>query len=50
LFQAGLCEEQLKQWNAAVKTYENLLQAFPDSEFASKAKSRIENARRKNTT
>ena len=47
LFQAALCDEQLNRWEDAVKTYENLLQAFPDSEFAGKARTRLKTARKK---
>lgn len=48
LYQAAQCDEQLEQWDNAVKSYEDLLQEFPNSEFADKAKSRLPTVRDKN--
>ena len=45
LFQAGLCDEQLGQWKNAVDDYESLIREFPKSEFAEKAKPRLEVAK-----
>ncbi len=46
LFQAGLCDEQLGQWKNAVDDYESLIREFPKSEFAEKAKPRLDVAKR----
>ena len=47
LFQAAVCDEQLKQWGDAVRAYELLLEKFPNSQFASKAKAKLPAARRR---
>lgn len=47
LFQAAGCHEALEEWPDAVKTYENMLQMYPTSEFAAQAKQRLEAARKK---
>ena len=47
LFQAGQCDENLERWDGATKTYEALIAEFPDSEFAEKAKARLEITRSK---
>lgn len=47
LYQAAQCDEALGQWGSAVKAYEDLLQQFSDSEFAAKAKPRLQVARQK---
>lgn len=45
LFQAGQCDEALGNIQQAIQSYENLRQQFPDSEFAPKAQTRIEQLR-----
>lgn len=45
LFQAALCDEQLGEWAKAAEDYESLLREFPTSEFAEKAKPRLEAAK-----
>ncbi len=47
LFQAGQCDESLKRWDGATKTYETLIAEFPDSEFAPMAEARLEVVRNK---
>ncbi|MCA8983908.1 MAG: tetratricopeptide repeat protein [Planctomycetaceae bacterium] len=47
LFQAGQCDEALGNVEQAIQSYENLLRQFPENEFASKAKERIEKLRGK---
>jgi TolA-binding protein len=47
LFQAAQCDEELKNWQGATKTYERLLAEFAGSEFAAKARPRLEAARKK---
>jgi cellulose synthase operon protein C len=42
LYQAGQCEETLKQWQGAAKSYRQLLEDFPDSEYAEKAEQRLQ--------
>ncbi len=46
LFQAAACDEQLGDWSQAVKDYETLVKDFSKSEFAEKAKPRLEAARK----
>ncbi len=46
LFQAGICDEQLGEWSKAVSDYESLIKEFPKSEWAEKAKPRLEAARK----
>ena len=41
LYQAGQCDESLKQWRNAAQSYKRLVSEFPDSEFAAKAKARL---------
>ena len=41
LFQAAGCEVKLQQFTAAVRSYEDLIKDFPDSELAEKAKTRL---------
>ena len=47
LYQAAMCDESLGQWASAVKTYEDLLREFAESEVAPEAKRRLEVARQK---
>ncbi|MCH7988233.1 MAG: tetratricopeptide repeat protein [Planctomycetes bacterium] len=47
LYQVGVCDEALGQWKNAVEMYEDLLQEFPKSEYAERAKSRLPVARKK---
>jgi TolA-binding protein len=47
LFYAGTCDEALGQWTNAIKSYEDLVREFPESEFAGKAKAQLPIARRK---
>lgn len=37
LFQAAGCQEELKQWKAAAKSYEDLIKNYPKSDYAKKA-------------
>ncbi len=41
LLQAGKCQEQLAEWQAAADLYEQLLQQHPDSELNVEAQSRL---------
>lgn len=45
LFQAGQCDETLKNWNGAVKTYDLLIEEFSDSEYSEKARERLSEVR-----
>jgi TolA-binding protein len=47
LQQAAACQEQLNRWADAVKTYQSLIDQFPQTEFATKAKDRLPAARKK---
>ncbi|HVV99665.1 MAG TPA: tetratricopeptide repeat protein [Planctomycetaceae bacterium] len=47
LLQAASCQEQLNRWADAVKTYQSLIEQYPQTEFATKAKERLPNARKK---
>lgn len=47
LYQAGRCDEALRQWTKALTSYENLRRDFPKSEFAAKADERIAEVKRK---
>lgn len=47
LYQAAKCDEQLGRWEGAVKSYETLLEQFPEHEFARKAAPALEQARQK---
>ena len=49
LYQAAQCDETLKQWEGAAKSYETLIAEFPDSEYAEKAGARLEFVRSKMT-
>jgi TolA-binding protein len=40
-FQAGQCQESLNNGNGAVMTYKELVEKFPNSEFATRAKERL---------
>ncbi len=42
MFQAGQCDEVLKNVEQAVKSYQELVRLFPNSKFAEKAKKRID--------
>ena len=46
LFQAAGCQERLKEYGDAVKTLELLLKAYPNSRFATMAKTRLPRLRR----
>ena len=46
LFQAAGCQEQLKEHGEAVRTLEQLLKAYPNSRFATMAKTRLPRLRR----
>lgn len=46
LYQAGQCEEKLKEFQGAVKTYEDLIRRFPKSSYAKLAKPRLAAARK----
>jgi TolA-binding protein len=47
LYQAAQCDERLKRWESAVKAYETLLEAFPEHEYAEKARPALEEARKR---
>lgn len=47
LVQAGACHEALAEWKEAVQTYEAMLRDHPRSEYAPKARERLEVARKK---
>ncbi len=47
LYQAAQCDEQLGRWQGAVKSYETLLEKFPEHEFARKAAPALERARQR---
>lgn len=47
LYQAGQCDERLNRWEGAVKSYETLIEKFPEHEFARKAGPALEQARQK---
>lgn len=47
LFQAGACDEQLGDWPQVVRDYESLIAKFPKSEWANKAKPRLDEAKLK---
>ncbi len=49
LFQAAMCDEKLKRWSGAAKTYESLIKEFPTSEYAKKAEPFLEQAKRRST-
>ncbi len=42
LLQAGKCQEHLNNWKHAMKLYTQLLEKFPESQYADKARQRIE--------
>ncbi len=43
LLQAGRCDERLKRWTGAAKTYEKLINEFPETSFAEQAKPLLRN-------
>ena len=47
LYQAAQCEEKLKDFAAAVKTYQDLISRFPKSKYAASAKSRLATAKKR---
>ena len=47
LFQAGQCDAALENWMGAVKSYEALVEDFPESEYAERAEPLLEEARDK---
>jgi TolA-binding protein len=47
LLQSGKCDEQLKRWKEAAKTYEQMIQEFPKSEHVNEAQQRLEAAKNK---
>jgi len=47
LYMAGQCDEKLKEFQGAVKTYQDLIRRFPKSKYAAKAKPRLADARKK---
>ncbi|TXT22788.1 MAG: hypothetical protein FD138_3367 [Planctomycetota bacterium] len=47
LFQAGACDEELGDWAQVVRDYDSLITKFPKSEWAEKAKPRLEAAKLK---
>eukprot|EP00913_Durusdinium_trenchii_P013366 g12547.t1 len=47
LFMAGQCDEALKDWDGAVKSYQQLIKQFEKSPYASKARPRLEAVRKR---
>ena len=50
---AGKCDEALKRWNGAKKSYQKLIAEHPESEYAGEARERLEDLERRfpsNTT
>ncbi|HEY3964421.1 MAG TPA: tetratricopeptide repeat protein [Planctomycetaceae bacterium] len=47
LYQAGACQEELKGWKKAARSYDDMLQKYPSSEHASKARERLEIVRKR---
>lgn len=47
LFQAAVCQEALNQFKDAARTYDELIQNFPDNEVVPKAKERLEQLRKR---
>jgi TolA-binding protein len=47
LYQAGVCQEELRGWQKAARCYDDMLQKYPASEHASKARERLEYVRKK---
>ena len=47
LFQAGVCQEALKQYKDAARTFEELIQNYPDNEVVPKARERLEQLRKR---
>ena len=47
LYQAGVCQEELQQWKDAAKTYDDVLQRFPDFDHAGLARERRDAVRKK---
>jgi len=47
LYMAGQCEEKLKDYSAAAKTYTDLIRRFPKSTYATKAKPRLKAVKEK---
>ncbi len=47
LLQSAKCDEKMQQWKDAVKSYEQLLKDFPESEYVKEAKERLEAAKAK---
>jgi TolA-binding protein len=47
LYQAGVCQEELQGWKKAARCYDDMLQKFPTSEHASKARERLEIVRKR---
>jgi len=50
MYQAGQCDEVLKNVDQAVKSYEELVRLFPNSKFTDKAKNRIKALKSANTS
>ncbi|MBI3863321.1 MAG: tetratricopeptide repeat protein [Planctomycetia bacterium] len=47
LYQAGVCQEELQAWKKAARSYDEMLQKYPSSEHASKARERLEFVRKR---
>ena len=47
LFQAAQCDERLRRWDSAIKSYETLIEKFPEHEYAKKAQPLLEAARKR---
>jgi TolA-binding protein len=46
LYQAGVCQEKLENWKKAARSYDEMLQKYPNSEHVSKARERLEVVRK----
>jgi TolA-binding protein len=47
LFMAGQCEEALHRWSGAVKSYQQLIDDFPQSKYAADARRRLDDLERR---
>ncbi|MBS0262004.1 MAG: tetratricopeptide repeat protein [Planctomycetes bacterium] len=50
LYQAGVCQEELQDWKKAARSYDDMLQRFPNSEHAPKARERLAIVRKRIAT
>lgn len=47
LYQAAQCDERLERWSSAAKSYETLIERFPEHEYAMKAQPALEAVRKR---